>query len=109
MSASLAASIPASAQVSPWSAVPPLMPIAPICTLSSVMIGKGFDHTIIPDLAATLLAHFVCDPPTVTGTASFCVGSRISMGFSVSLVSKAASRFLGATQTVEQASNSGKN
>jgi hypothetical protein len=26
------------------------------------MIGKGFDRTIIPDLAATLLAHFVCDP-----------------------------------------------
>jgi hypothetical protein len=33
-----------------------------------------------------VLAHFVCDPPTVTGTASFCVGSRISMGFSVSSI-----------------------
>jgi hypothetical protein len=35
-------------------------------------------------------AHFVFDPPSVTNTASLCVGSRISLGLSVPLVSNGA-------------------
>jgi hypothetical protein len=33
---------------------------------------------------------FVFDPPCVAGTASLCVASMISMGFSVPVISKAA-------------------
>jgi len=53
LSASLAASIPAWAQVSSWSAVPPLTPIAPICTLSSVMIGNPPANAIMPGTSAS--------------------------------------------------------
>ena len=40
LSASLTASMPACAQLSSWSPVPPLTPMPPICTLSSVMTAK---------------------------------------------------------------------
>ena len=53
LSASLAASIPAWAQVSSWSAVPPLTPTAPICTLSSVMIGNPPANAIMPGTSAS--------------------------------------------------------
>jgi hypothetical protein len=53
LSASLAASMPACAQVSSWSAVPPLTPIAPICTLSSVMIGNPPAKAIMPGTSAS--------------------------------------------------------
>src|ERR1700731_2975884 len=36
-----------------WSAVPPLTPIAPICTLSSVMIGNPPANAIMPGTSAS--------------------------------------------------------
>ena len=53
LSASWAASMPAWAQVSSWSAVPPLTPIAPICTLSAVMIGNPPANAIMPGTSAS--------------------------------------------------------
>jgi hypothetical protein len=52
LSQSLAPSIPAWAQVSSWSAVPPLTPIAPICTLSAVMIGNPPAKAMMPGTSA---------------------------------------------------------
>ena len=53
LSASLTASMPACAHISSWSPVPPLTPIAPICTLSAVMIGNPPGNATIPGTNAS--------------------------------------------------------
>ena len=53
LSASLTASMPAWAQLSSSSAVPPLTPIAPMCTLSAVMIGNPPAKAMMPGTSAS--------------------------------------------------------